>query len=792
MKYVIFIFLLAATSYSSAILAQDGKRVVKGTVLDSITNQPIEKAIVRLSADGISNAVLTKADGSFLYAKAEAAAPANLMLEISALGYLKKEIAISSAVKISDIGKVQLMRNATVLQEVIVDASKIVDVEKFTYTINHRDFPVNAKLAEVIKKVPLLSIDGDGNIKIQGRVQPVIFIDGKEIPREQVMNMTHEMISRIEVINNPPAKYSAELNGVVNIVTRKTGSDLFKGSVSAGAGFINPFYNTSANAVYKRKKLLMMFSASILRNTQHSSLNFTRNSAEDRLDQSSAGTFKPLQSSGNITAFYDIDSTKTLSLLLGYNLINETRDLFTQALYNKNGNTQNIGTTSNWLRNMFLSSLELEYKKMYKKNAAVLVLTGRTGTKRVEREAEFHYEPQNVAAEQIRNNDHSMYREMVFNASYGTNVLKKKSGRFETGFTAAFRETNGSYSYYAFDDASDKFVLRRYPQNFRFGQNVFAQYVSLRFTAGKFNFLPGIRNELTDNIVSLPDSNFKTSDVYYNFIPSISILTQLKNKASIKFNFTRRIKRPGWSYLSPFSYAETPAEQFSGNPQLRPEIRNNIELSYSKSIKKAFLYTSIYYTATNKVIFELVDNATGTIFRRTFKNVGRQNFIGASLSLSAPVFKKINVNTNLYLEHYDIDGGSAGFLVNHARGIGYGATMNVSTRILSKYFFSFYLSYDYLTADLQSTTYLNPLTDMSIYRAFFKDKLGVSLRYQDLFNVAIKRRTNYFDSVYTQRMNLKNEITNVILTLQYNFGKNFNASRRRVGIPLDDVKADHR
>ncbi|HEY4934986.1 MAG TPA: carboxypeptidase-like regulatory domain-containing protein, partial [Puia sp.] len=298
---------------------------LKGTVVDSSTGKPLAYATLVLqnskTKDPVKN-LISKDDGSF---ELSATDSLDWLLVIAFTGYDNKTIPISRGQSV-DLGLVSLKLSGKQLNEVSVIAVKPLikrDLDGITYDVSaDPETPVLDAL-DMMRKVPLLSVDASDNIKLKGKSNYKILINGKESalmaknPSDVLRSMPATNIERIEVITTPPAKYDAEgLAGIINIITKKK---LDEGYNLGLNGRLNTVWGPGINLNGTYKKGKFGFSGYVGYNVRHQQTNgigaqqvfFSDNSS---LTQNGTNTAFAHNMYGNADLSYEIDS---LNLLTG-------------------------------------------------------------------------------------------------------------------------------------------------------------------------------------------------------------------------------------------------------------------------------------------------------------------------------------------------------------------------------------------------------------------------------------------------------------------------------------------
>jgi outer membrane receptor protein involved in Fe transport len=225
-----------------------------------------------------------------------------------------------------------------------------------------------------------------------------------------------------------------------------------------------------------------------------------------------------------------------------------------------------------------------------------------------------------------------------------------KTVTFEAGGKGIFRNIQSQYG-------SGK--------DFDYTQNVGAAYSTIAFNlTKKIQFKGGIRAEYTDI-----NSTVGKND-YFNLFPSAILSQTIKGKTTLKLAYNRRVQRPSLAYLNPFLNASNLSFDFQGNPDLAPELSDNLEFGYSTYIKGSIINASIFYRNTQNIIEALNKNVGGRILS-TYENVGTTQSFGFNLFTSYNPLPKWTLMSNIALNTYevrsrpDIKGMNEGTFLNY-------------------------------------------------------------------------------------------------------------------------------
>ena len=635
---------------------------IKGIAIDSAMNKAMGYVTIALT-DAATNqpvkSTLTKDDGTFELNNI----PAKLYkLSLVFMGYKTKTIDIKEAAANVDVGRILLSPANKQLKEVSVVAAKPLmkqEVDRISYDVQADPESKALSALDMMRKVPMLSVDASDNIKLKGSGNYKILLNGKESalmaqnPSDILKAMPGTNIVKIEVITTPPAKYDAEgLDGIINIITQKKGDQGYNGS-------INSRYNTvwgeniNLNATVKQGKL--GFNGYVGAGD--------RPKRETALGSESAFTNPVSSLTQDGTRFYsgnNIYNSNELSYEAdSLNLITGTFNFYNNS--NDNGNSQytvqrdglnditqayNIMGTNNGKYHG--ADAALNYQLGFKNNKDQLLT------------ASFKYSNNSsqqfndIQADQTINYDAPNYRQYnkAGSKEYTTQldyIQPLKVITIEAGGKMIARNNFSDFHTDTVNADNQYITDSKQENNFSYHQDVYSLYNSYQLKFTKWTFKGGARVERTDIDANFSSTGSTLNQNFTNVVPSISIQRSLKS-SSITFGFTQRIQRPGIYQLNPFVNTSNPKFIVMGNPGLKPAVNNNFELGYS-NFAKGSVNINTSYSFANNTIQNLVTVDENAVTTTTFGNVGKNKKLALNVSLNYPITTKLNVNFNSQIAH---------------------------------------------------------------------------------------------------------------------------------------------
>ncbi len=667
-----------------------GNGKIEGILMDSTISKPVEYATIALISTQTNKPIDgTTADdkGRFTLSRL---APGTYKLQYSFIGYKSRTSAPIVIVKSSDInvGVVNLSPDVRTLSEVNVTGQAAMFEEKVDRLVYNAEKDVTTKggdAADVMRKVPMLTVDLDGNLTLRGSSNIQVLINNKPSTivaasvSDALRQIPADMIKSVEVITSPSAKYDAEgSGGIINIITKKTTLQGLTLDVNSGVG--NRGSNLGLSANYRTGK--MGFSLGGFGRAEYNVKGEFENTQTTKM---ATGNQITIQNANTLTQRlfgnyqlgwdYDIDKNTSLTASVRYGARNGSsiqNGLLTSTFL--------PGATSPLLSARDVASKDINanvdanvtYTKIYKpqRELSILGLFSRNN-----RQNNFtadllsSTDLQTILARQ-RNDNPSNNQESTVQIDYQTAIGQKQL--LEIGAKGIVRQVNSDFSYYIAQGETGNYVLdnTRLNNSLNYQQEIIGAYAS--WTASlprKYTLKAGARYEYT-----LLDARFGSEQTgtpislanYGNLVPSINLSKSLSKGKILKLAYNRRIQRPGIQFLNPNINAANPTNISQGNPYLTPELTDNIELGLSMPIKSLYLTTSLFVRRTNNEITGVRDTATvlvnnmpQTAIRTTFQNVGYSDTYGMNVFGNINVSSKIQLNGGFDLMHVSLTNSSS-------------------------------------------------------------------------------------------------------------------------------------
>ncbi|MFH0894241.1 MAG: TonB-dependent receptor [Bacteroidota bacterium] len=801
-----------------------------GTVLDASTEKPVEFATVALYRRKDSALVTggtTNAKGKF---DIENLPFGRYKVKINFIGYkmhIIDTLTISPKNPDVTLAVVKLKSGISDLNQVEITGEKNmmqVGIDRKVFNVEKSLITQGGSATDVLKTVPAIDVDIDGNVSLRGSGNVTILIDGKPSAMlsggsTALEQIPASSIENIEVISNPSSKYDPEgMSGIININLKKNKLQGLNGNIQLGTGtttmndgafVLGKKYNGSISLNY-RKKWFNVYTTYSYRNNYMPGSGISNRTSwiNDTASYLNQNSFNFHENYSHMIKggfdFYLNDRT-TLGITGVYSMRPETENDSNLYKYSD----YNYDITSLYSRNTIGKSegnnydLQANFRHSFKKPQQYLSADAyfSTGDDNETGESfQYYYNPDFtlLSIEPYKQNTTTYYK------SYNTSIQADYSqptakGKFETGFKSQLRHTDTDFkseTWNAEDSLwySDLLLNNR----FKMDEQINATYGTLQHTIKRLGFLLGLRLEQTYRYSELLNTQDKYKTNYFSYFPSVHISYSLgKQKDSLKrksessqelqLSYSRRINRPNTHTLNPFTDYSDPLNQRTGNPNLEPEYINSGEVGYLKRWDKVTLTSSIFYKYTTNMItryryFIKNNETTETVSDTSIImpiNANSATSYGMEFIFSMQPKEWWNLSGNFSFFNNAIEGGVDAVLSNSNSS--WSAKLTSNMKLPKGIDLQFMGNYRGPLATLQGIFDPGWSVDGAVKKDFFKNKLSVGLRCSDIFNTR-KFRMKFENETYQQDITRRRESRVVFLTLTWKFGKpDKNAMKIRKG-----------
>lgn len=789
---------------------------VSGTVTDSISGEAIPFVTVGVeNSDGkVLTRVASDADGRFT---ATAAAGNRYTLVISSVGYSTRrvEVPIESGLRTKNLGNLTLTEG-TELSEVTVVAQRPLiksDIDKITYDMEADPEATSNNALDMLRKVPMITVDAEENIRLNGQSNYKVLLNGKSSAilsgdnvKEILKSMPASSIKNIEVITNPSSKYEAEgVGGIINIITvTRRDSNGVVGSVGANAdnrgGFGGNVYLSSQIGKFAFSG---RYSGNRYTNGHGGhSKTFSETYGSDEYNHSEGygkSRFEGIGHNVSIEASYEIDTLNLISFSafgwLGNNKSNNNLDYTYYTRTNAISSQYQSLTRSN--SEYGSVSGTLDYQRSFAKK-------GRTFTASYQ----FEYNPNNsdytTESNGIVNWD--SYIEQSKNKAYGTEQTVQldyfdpltEMHQIEAGAKYIMRcnVSDGDRTQSLWDEPTGIWNDVLLPVNdLDYTQHILGLYAGYVLKIKKWSGKVGARIESTWNDGRTTnhdetgvDQKTPFDNNFFNVVPYVTLSWQPREMQTFKLSYTQRLSRPGIWQLNPFRDSSSPMQVSYGNPDLDSEISHTFSLGYTLFTATGMsLAAELNGRIQNNGIEQTIFMDEKGIANVTYDNIGRARECKLNVFFSGNVLPTLNLYTNLSGGYGDYSSTRAGY---SNKGWDYNGFLGARWNAWKDGAISANLGYYSGFRMLVGTTAPFAFCGFSVSQSFFNKQLQVNLSVSDPFSKDRKFTMHIKNDDYRIDSYNYNPCQYVRLGVTYRFGQMKNSVKKaRRSINNDDLKS---
>ncbi|MCP9762227.1 outer membrane beta-barrel family protein [Lacihabitans soyangensis] len=621
-----------------------GNSKISGNVVDDAVTTAVEFANIALinietkkPVDG------TMADEKGFFSMKKVAA-GTYNIQVSFIGFDTKiiEKVVVEKGKDVELGVIKLKQSTKQLDELVVSGQAAMIEEKVDRLVYNAEKDLSAKggdASDILKNVPMLSVDLEGNVSLRGSENIRVLINNKPSTivassiADALKMIPADIIKSVEVITSPSAKYDAEGSaGIINIITKKSSLQGLNLNIDSGVGLRGS--NLGLNGNFRKGKLgitLGGFGRAFYNKSAGETsqlLKSTGVSTEQNQDGNHFGMFGRY----NIGLDYELAKNQSLSGTLAFGIRSFDRDQVLNSSSFLNGSLLNssIRDISSIDRSNSMDA-NIDYIRTFKPGQEWSVSTQFSQNKLVNNFDSDLLSISNEILSRQKNINDNLNTEITLQSDYVSPIGKKQ--QIEFGAKGVFRTVESDFEYLLANPTGNFSSDARNPSGYlNYSQNVMAAYASYLFTTKKkFNFKVGARYEYTE--ITADDSRGAIEiPAYSNLVPSFNVSKSIK-ATTYKLGYNRRIQRPGLQQLNPNVNLVNPLSISYGNSSLNPELTDNVEFSISKSIKKSYLTVSLFARQSNNSITRVSfasDSIPGAIVT-TFENIGKEQTLGTNV-----------------------------------------------------------------------------------------------------------------------------------------------------------------
>lgn len=799
--------------------------LVKGSVCDSISKQPEMYATLRIYEPHASSPLrlfVSDEQGRF---QTTLSRPGNYILQASSVGKEVRNLpfTVSSVSSELDLGVLWMQEDVKQLGEVSVFAAKPLvkaEVDKTVYNLADDPDSETNTLLEMLRKVPLVSVDSEEKIRVNGTTSFRIYLNGKpsnmlsNSPTEVLRGLPAHAVEKVEVITDPGARYDAEgVSGILNIVTQK--AELEGYNVNLNATWMNRMKVAGGFASLKYGAFSLSGNYSYDEYTYKIEEEYVRRQlrtpGEENLSAYSDIRIKEPGHYAGLEGSYEIDSLNLLSVSGSLNIHKEKETYATSyrmedrwhvPVYSYREDKTNHEQSGG-------GSFKTDYQHLFERNTdEVLTLSYQYDYAPDDQNTHamrFDREGGTPSLQYIHNWDRQInkakHHEHTVQADYVTPLPSffsfADAHRTESGLKYIRRSNRSEALSYTKTEAAEAWEPASFQPalDYRHIQNILAAYAGYTLQRGKWGANSGLRMEHTWQTVTYKKGegdnfDYKVTD----WVPSLSVSFKATPHHQFRMGYNLRLRRPGINFLNPYRWVDGNGIHY-GNPELTSEKQHRLSLAYHYFSAKLNLQATGLYTRGKNCVgnYQFVDS--NGILNSTYGNIEQVRGGGISAYVGYNPTPTTTVSVNSVMNYLSIwaapDATTAG-AGQRNRGFCGGLYIHFSQRLGKTWRFTFGGGYGRPEPTLGTDSFHHYFYDMKVAKTFLNDRLTVGLRFQHIFSPYLTLTTHdaYADfQAADTRRRLERKAG---LSVSYRFGGLKNTVRKALrSIRNDDlIKAE--
>ena len=769
-SYLLFVLLFVLGLCSNA----RAQAIISGRLLEQATGQPLPFATITLNSEtdgAMITGAITDEEGRFTISGIE---KGNYEVRCSYMGYKTKIIPILIGEKneIFDLGRIEITAQAEQLSEVIVEAKTALvasGLDKKSFSIDDNFAQSGGSVLDAMKGLPGISVDQEGKVWLRGSDKVAVLIDGKQSSltgfsnQKGLDNIPAANIERIEIINNPSAKYDAMgMAGIINIIYKKEKESGFNGDIGMtmavgelttrkedlptelGRYSVNPKYIPSLNLNYRTPALHTFLQAEVLQ--------------QRRLPNNEFHT-RTYQDGARIISQVPENRTQTQYIIKGGLdwAVDERNFLGFSAIYDRENHVDTSQVpyidlnTGERLRYWHWREEEvtgyMNYRGTYKH---LFPQTGHQLTAALQYtrgwEDETYFLNDSSSIRQGRDTTHILAIEHTSNLTVDY-VKPMPSGRLEAGVKFQVRKIPVTYTV---GRGENSIIYPGLGEWSDWGENIYAGYINYLLEKKKFDIEAGLRLEQTDVFYDLDPENIyydqNDSYDYFRVYPSVRVSLKINERHGFSAFYNRRVDRPGEPELRVFPKFDDPELLKVGNPYLRPQFTQTLELTYKYNWNEGSVYLSVYHRMIDAHFLRIFSidetNADHNIINKIYQNVGNATNSGVEFIVSTDIgdFWDLTGSINWYINTIESFEGQVlfpyvrPFRIERTEDNTFGLKLNNQFQLPGKTQVQLTFIYDAPKNIPQGRQLSRASVDLGFKKSVLAEKGEVIFAFSDLFN----------------------------------------------------------
>lgn len=769
MRLSILLFLLYPLQSAGASITDEAPSI-SGKVVDASTGQPLEYATVgvyRAVDDELITGGITDEKGEFKLAVDEGA----YVIKVQFVTFQTTEVSVTVGKnnRNANLGTIEVSPSEKELDEVVVTGERTqmeLSLDKKVYNVGKDLSSLGGSASDILGNLPSVTVDVEGNVELRGSSSVKVLIDGKPSglvglsSTDALRQLQGNMIERVEIITNPSARYDAEgMAGIINIVLKKDKGTGLNGSFQVNTGYPHN-HGASANLNFRKKWINLFVNYGIdyrsapgqgggIQQFRFPDTTYTTELDRHHLrggisNNVRFGSDFYLNDNNTITtAFlyrYSDELNESELQFRDYDMVGNLGS-YTRREDDETEGDENLEYSLNYTRTFDREghklTADVQYQSNYEVEASDIV--------------QYEGVTQETSApglfQKVRNEEGE--DRLMFQSDYVQPFAQK--GKVEAGFRSTIRNVKNVYSADERYDPADEYVpVEGFNTDFAYNEQVHAFYGIASNELDRISWQLGLRSETTTINTEFQETSEKREWNYTNFFPSAFLTYKLEGENQLQLSYSRRINRPRFRELNPFSSFTDNRNFRLGNPELQPEFTDSYEFGFLQNMNVSSIYYGVYYRHTTQLIQRVQFN-TGPNETETLPyNIGQSNAIGLEANVSHEFTDWYRVSGNFNFYRNQTTGNVGDTLDLGATAVTF--TTRLSNNFKIKKLFDAQLNVNYRAPENmpQGRRLSVTVIDMGLSRDIWNNKGTLSFSVRDLLNSRKWRSVTELPTLYSE------------------------------------------
>jgi outer membrane receptor protein involved in Fe transport len=658
---------------------------ITGILIDSETNTPVEYGNVILfrSRDSVMvNGTVSNKDGSFTFDKI---LPGKYHINLSYIGYLTKKISDLTVNPSSwniDLKEIKIEPKSVNMNEIVVQSTKETmqfNLDKKVYNLDANMSNSGGTAVDVLENIPSVQVDADGGVSVRGNSNITVLVDGRPASlagfsgSDVLAQIPASSIESIELVTNPSARYDPEgTAGIINVILKRKSNLGYSGSVMGNLGSQGRA-NTSINGSIRDDdySILAGYDGRFFNTVNGGTslrTSFLPNST-NILDQNTDGNFKMKNHSVNFGVDYYLQEREfiTLSTQLRFGDFDNSSAIINKNYTGVNNLTSYFDRISTSDRNNHSGNYTLSYKKNFENRAKEITADIMYSTSEMDNTSLINQNYYDVGLGMpvqlpSRQNALSSNSQKLVLAQANFIQPLDSWGRLETGLRSQIKDLTSSNKYLDYNSFTNSWGLSSLGDDeYDYKEQVHALYAIYSNGIGNLTGQLGLRAEQVYVDGNSLTKNQSYESEYFDVYPTAHLRYKLNDIDEIQLSYSRRIDRPQNRQLNPYVDRTDSLNISAGNPNLKPQYHNSLELGLTQAFGKTYLISNVFYRQNTNLISTISTLLPNGVTYSTFENVSKGKSYGLEFILTQPVADWLRLNGTLSYYNSSVeDNGTLG------------------------------------------------------------------------------------------------------------------------------------